>query len=113
MKTDLYAMSLASAYASQPEVACPVKNTPALTDTLSVSPRCECPEGYPGPNCEGLTIHFEGTGYAWFPRLTACNASHLSFDVTTGAEEGLILYNGPLAQPTKNVHGKSRRVNVL
>ncbi|XP_043236819.1 neural-cadherin-like isoform X1 [Amphibalanus amphitrite] len=66
--------------------------------------KCECPEGYPGPNCEGLTIHFEGTGYAWFPRLTACNASHLGFDLTTSTDEGLILYNGPLLEPTGNVH---------
>ncbi|XP_037090914.1 DE-cadherin-like [Pollicipes pollicipes] len=65
--------------------------------------RCECLVGYPGPNCEGLTIHFEGTGYAWFPRLTACNASHLGFDVTTSADEGLLLYNGPLAEPTGGV----------
>ena len=84
----------------------PGPNREGLTDTAPSSHRCECPEGYPGPNCEGLTIHFEGTGYAWFPSLTSCNASHLGFDVTTTAEEGLILYNGPLAQPTGNVHGK-------
>ncbi|XP_037076990.1 neural-cadherin-like [Pollicipes pollicipes] len=61
--------------------------------------KCDCPEGYPGPNCQGDTIHFEGTGYAWFPTLTACNASRLSFDLTTAADEGLVMYNGPLSEP--------------
>ena len=71
-----------------------------------MSNRCECPDGYGGPHCEGLTIHFKGAGYAWFPRLAGCNASRLSFDITTGAERGLVMYDGPLSQPTGGVQGK-------
>ncbi|XP_043190768.1 DE-cadherin-like isoform X2 [Amphibalanus amphitrite] len=62
--------------------------------------KCECEAGFPGPNCQGDTIHFEGTGYAWFPQLTACNASHLSFDLTTVSEEALVMYNGPISEPS-------------
>ncbi|XP_043205387.1 DE-cadherin-like isoform X2 [Amphibalanus amphitrite] len=66
-------------------------------------PRCQCPDGFGGPNCEGLTIHFKGEGYAWFPRLGTCTDSQLSFDLTTNSDQGLVMYNGPLGPPTGGI----------
>lgn len=59
--------------------------------------RCQCPPQYEGPECQQTRRSFFGNGYAWFPPIRPCFDSHLSLEFITGAEDGLLLYSGPLA----------------
>jgi len=48
----------------------------------------------------------DGTGFAWYPALSVCEASELEVHVMTHEKNGLILYNGPVAPSNLNVTGK-------
>ncbi|XP_050421332.1 DE-cadherin isoform X2 [Adelges cooleyi] len=56
---------------------------------------CECPAGYEGPRCEILSIGFSGRGYALYPSLQSCMESHMSLEVRTALDNGLLFYAGP------------------
>ncbi|GFR26878.1 neural-cadherin [Trichonephila clavata] len=60
---------------------------------------CKCPEGFEGPQCQMTTRSFDGRGWAWFPPLQQCERSHLSLEFMTRKPDGLLLYNGPIANP--------------
>ncbi|XP_071199905.1 neural-cadherin-like [Salvelinus alpinus] len=74
----------------------PCFNGGTCMDTLS-GYRCQCPPQYEGPECQQTRRSFLGNGYAWFPPIRPCFDSHLSLEFITGAEDGLLLYSGPLA----------------
>ncbi|UYV67730.1 hmr-1 [Cordylochernes scorpioides] len=88
---------------------CRVKPPPCLnggrcTDgTSGISRRCgcscKCPREFEGPQCQHTTRHFDGHGWAWFPPLEQCEASHLSLEFMTLKPSGLLLYNGPISNP--------------
>ncbi|XP_057692632.1 neural-cadherin-like isoform X2 [Corythoichthys intestinalis] len=59
--------------------------------------RCRCPPQYDGPDCQQTRRSFLGNGYAWFPPIKPCFDSHLSLEFMTEEDDGLLLYNGPLA----------------
>ncbi|XP_022647325.1 neural-cadherin-like isoform X4 [Varroa destructor] len=61
--------------------------------------QCKCPPGFYGPQCQQTTRFFNGKGFAWFPPLQQCESSHLSLEFMTTSENGLVLYNGPIAMP--------------
>lgn len=44
--------------------------------------QCEKPT-IQGPNCEGKTRHFDGSGNAWFPVPENCDNMHFSFEFKT------------------------------
>ncbi|XP_025194494.1 DE-cadherin isoform X1 [Melanaphis sacchari] len=56
---------------------------------------CQCPAGFEGPRCEILSIGFYGDGYALYPSLQSCMESHMSLEVRTSADNGLLFYAGP------------------
>lgn len=57
--------------------------------------RCECPEGFDGPQCEVMGVGFNGNGWALYPPLGACSDSHISVELQPREKNGLILYGGP------------------
>uniref|UniRef100_T1ILH8 Neural-cadherin n=1 Tax=Strigamia maritima TaxID=126957 RepID=T1ILH8_STRMM len=61
--------------------------------------KCKCESGFDGPRCQQTTRSFNGDGYAWFSPLALCENSHLSFEFITKDGDGLIFYNGPIAEP--------------
>lgn len=65
---------------------------------LNLSPRCQCPAQFEGPECQQNKHSFHGNGYAWFPPMTPCFESHVSLEFITDVTDGLLLYSGPLAQ---------------
>uniref|UniRef100_A0A8C7PBT5 Neural-cadherin-like n=1 Tax=Oncorhynchus mykiss TaxID=8022 RepID=A0A8C7PBT5_ONCMY len=74
----------------------PCFNGGTCMDTLS-GYRCQCPPQHEGPECQQTRRSFLGNGYAWFPPIRPCFDSHLSLEFITEAEDGLLLYSGPLA----------------
>lgn len=56
---------------------------------------CECPPGFEGPRCEILSIGFYGEGYALYPSLQSCMESHMSLEVRSFVDNGLLFYAGP------------------
>lgn len=56
---------------------------------------CDCPAGYEGPRCEVLSIGFYGHGYALYPSLQSCMESHMSLEVRSNSDDGLLFYAGP------------------
>uniref|UniRef100_T1J0L7 Neural-cadherin n=1 Tax=Strigamia maritima TaxID=126957 RepID=T1J0L7_STRMM len=60
---------------------------------------CECPRGFDGPRCQQTTRSFRGNGWAWFNSLEQCENSHLSLEILTKEQSGLIFYNGPIVDP--------------
>ncbi|XP_055789881.1 neural-cadherin-like [Salvelinus fontinalis] len=74
----------------------PCFNGGTCMDTLS-GYRCQCPSQHEGPECQQTRRSFLGNGYAWFPPIRPCFDSHLSLEFITEAEDGLLLYSGPLA----------------
>ncbi|XP_072007544.1 neural-cadherin-like isoform X2 [Engystomops pustulosus] len=66
--------------------------------------RCECSPTYYGPQCQQTKRSFTGQGFAWFSPLFLCFESQISLDFITEEDDGLLLYNGPMA--SKN-HGES------
>jgi len=56
---------------------------------------CLCPVGFQGPRCESLSIGFYGKGYALYPALQSCMESHMSLEVQTTVDSGLLFYAGP------------------
>ncbi|XP_050545953.1 DE-cadherin isoform X3 [Daktulosphaira vitifoliae] len=56
---------------------------------------CDCPAGYEGPRCEVLSIGFYGHGYALYPSLQSCMESHMSLEVRSNTDDGLLFYAGP------------------
>lgn len=69
---------------------------------------CSCPSGFDGPQCEILSIGFLGRGYALYPSLQSCMASHMSLEVRTSIDYGLLFYAGPSSiKPSQlSVQGK-------
>lgn len=63
-----------------------------------ISPRCQCPAQFEGPECQQNKHSFHGNGYAWFPPMMPCFESHVSLEFITDMVDGLLLYSGPLAQ---------------
>ncbi len=66
----------------------------------AVGALCTCPDGYHGPRCEMSTRTFHGEGWAWFHPLSVCADTHLSLEFMTRTPNGLLLYNGPMGEPT-------------
>ncbi|KAL1493174.1 hypothetical protein ABEB36_011282 [Hypothenemus hampei] len=64
--------------------------------TLIQSTYCSCPLGFEGPNCEVLSIAFNGNGWAMYSGLEACNNSEIVLQVSTQNDDGLIFFAGPL-----------------
>ncbi|KAJ7337971.1 hypothetical protein JRQ81_010497 [Phrynocephalus forsythii] len=58
---------------------------------------CKCPPAFHGPECQQTQHTFRGHGYAWFPPIKPCFESRISLDIITEVEDGLLLYNGPVA----------------
>lgn len=56
---------------------------------------CVCPAGFEGPRCESLGIGFYGKGYALYPSPQSCMESHMSLEVQTSVDSGLLFYAGP------------------
>lgn len=56
---------------------------------------CECLPGFEGPRCEILSIGFYGEGYALYPSIQSCMESHMSLEVRTTFDSGLLFYAGP------------------
>uniref|UniRef100_A0A6Q2Y7V5 Uncharacterized protein n=1 Tax=Esox lucius TaxID=8010 RepID=A0A6Q2Y7V5_ESOLU len=73
----------------------PCFNGGTCVDTLS-GYRCKCQPQHEGPECQQTRRSFLGNGYAWFPPIRPCFNSHLSLEFITEAEDGLLLYSGPL-----------------
>ncbi|MGH0160427.1 UNVERIFIED_CONTAM: hypothetical protein FKN15_039322 [Acipenser sinensis] len=60
--------------------------------------RCKCSPLFDGPECQQMKHTFRGHGYAWFPPIKPCFESHISLEFITESANGLLLYNGPVAQ---------------
>jgi len=54
--------------------------------------------GFDGPRCQQTKHSFSGDGWAWFEPLTKCDHSHTSIELMTTADNGLLLYQGPIAE---------------
>src|SRR6218665_876369 len=63
--------------------------------SLSLS-RCDCLPGFDGPRCQQTRHSFRGNGWAWFKPLAQCEHIHLSLELVTTKENGLVLYHGPM-----------------
>ncbi|XP_006274014.3 neural-cadherin [Alligator mississippiensis] len=59
--------------------------------------RCKCPPNFHGPECQQTKHTFRGHGYAWFPPIKPCFDSRISLEFITEVADGLLLYNGPVA----------------
>lgn len=59
--------------------------------------RCECIEGFEGPECQILSVGFTGKGWAMYPPVTACEATNISMELSPKTENGLIMYIGPMS----------------
>ncbi|KAL1114964.1 hypothetical protein AAG570_007787 [Ranatra chinensis] len=57
--------------------------------------RCECLEGFDGPQCEIVSVGFFGDGWALYPTIEACADSHLSLELRPNKPNGLVFYVGP------------------
>uniref|UniRef100_A0A8B9VJF9 Neural-cadherin n=1 Tax=Anas zonorhyncha TaxID=75864 RepID=A0A8B9VJF9_9AVES len=60
--------------------------------------RCKCSPNFHGPDCQQTKHSFRGHGYAWFPPLKPCFESRISLEFITEVPDGLLLYQGPVAQ---------------
>ncbi|MGH0159125.1 UNVERIFIED_CONTAM: hypothetical protein FKN15_071875 [Acipenser sinensis] len=60
--------------------------------------RCKCSPLFDGPECQQMKHTFRGHGFAWFPPIKPCFESHISLEFITESANGLLLYNGPVAQ---------------
>ncbi|NXG51462.1 CADN protein, partial [Psilopogon haemacephalus] len=60
--------------------------------------RCKCSAHFHGPDCQQTKHSFRGQGYAWFPPLKPCFETHISLEFITEVADGLLLYQGPVAQ---------------
>ncbi|XP_049959690.1 DE-cadherin [Schistocerca serialis cubense] len=67
-----------------------------LNGGTAVGERCECLEGFEGPQCEIISVGFYGNGYALYPSLDACEQGHISLELTPHLDDGLIFYVGPV-----------------
>lgn len=67
-----------------------------LNGGLRVDGRCTCPDGFEGPNCEILSVGFNGNGWAMYRTFEACNNTDIQLNVRSESEDGLIFYVGPL-----------------
>ncbi|KAF5905708.1 neural-cadherin-like [Clarias magur] len=73
----------------------PCLNGGSCVDT-DMGYRCHCPPLFDGPECQQTKHTFLGDGYAWFPPIKPCFRSHISLEFITEADDGLLLYNGPV-----------------
>ncbi|XP_054283546.1 neural-cadherin-like [Macrosteles quadrilineatus] len=60
---------------------------------------CSCPSGFKGPRCQKTSRTFHGAGWAWYPPLSVCENSHLSFEFLARKADGQLIYNGPVGPP--------------
>lgn len=51
--------------------------------------------GFEGPHCEILAIGFRGDGWALYPSFPPCEDSHLSLELQSYKQDGLVFYIGP------------------
>ena len=58
-----------------------------------------CPAGFDGPRCQQTRHSFDGSGWAWYKPLSTCAVGKLSIEFATEAEDGLLLYAGPMVDP--------------
>jgi hypothetical protein len=58
---------------------------------------CTCISGFDGPRCQQLKHSFNGNSWAWFRTLTSCTYGKISLEFATTSSNGLLLYNGPIA----------------
>ncbi|XP_014244956.1 DE-cadherin isoform X2 [Cimex lectularius] len=65
---------------------------------------CICPEGFDGPQCQIVSIGFNGNGFALYPPLEACEDSHLSVEIRSKKPDGLIFYIGPTTKPNDDFY---------
>lgn len=72
--------------------------------------RCRCLQGFDGPRCQQVKHSFFGNGWAWFEPLAPSKESHTSLEFITLKENGLLLYDGPVAGLQD---GKSKRFIIL
>ncbi|XP_022902196.1 DE-cadherin [Onthophagus taurus] len=59
---------------------------------------CDCPGDFEGPNCEALSVGFQGNGWAMYPTFNACDKTKITLEVETSSDDGLIFYAGPLSK---------------
>lgn len=80
------------------ECSCKVQSMPksCLNGGTPYNDRCECPDGFEGPNCELISIGFYGNGYAMYPPISPCNKTAITLEVQPSRSNGLIMYIGPL-----------------
>lgn len=57
---------------------------------------CKCRRGYDGPECQMLSVSFNGDGWAMYPPFESCADLKISFEITPLRGYGLVLYLGPL-----------------
>lgn len=71
--------------------------------------RCECSEGFDGPNCEEVGIGFNGDGYAMYPPFEACEEANLRMELRPYKKNGLVFYVGPMKRnPALPIQGAYR-----
>lgn len=57
----------------------------------------DCPDGFDGPRCQ-MTRHSFNEGYALYVPFAQCEESTTSIEFLTKRPDGLIFYNGPVAE---------------
>lgn len=66
--------------------------------------RCICPKGYDGPQCEIVSIGFNGDGWALYESVETCEESHLSLELRPRKPNGLVFYVGPTVRPNADFY---------
>lgn len=83
------------------QAECVCEAPPVINECLNggtpFNDKCECHEGYEGPNCEEITIGFYGHGYAMYPPISPCNITRIKLELSPQREDGLVMYIGPLS----------------
>nr|KAG5696612.1 hypothetical protein BaRGS_034073 [Batillaria attramentaria] len=59
---------------------------------------CQCHDGFDGSRCQQLRHSFDGNSFAMYPTLEQCEDSQTSIEFITTQDDGLLLYNGPIAE---------------
>lgn len=63
--------------------------------------RCECKQGYDGPNCEQVSVGFHGNSWALYPRINPCDNTKISLEVRPATDNALVMYIGPMTYSSK------------
>ncbi|KAK7504632.1 hypothetical protein BaRGS_00004118 [Batillaria attramentaria] len=59
---------------------------------------CQCQPGFDGPRCQQRRHSFDGDSFALYPTLEQCEESQTTIEFITQEDDGLLLYNGPMAE---------------